>query len=52
MTKHILVVDDDAHICDVISFALEKADNAGKKVSGIKRHITLDINGLPHAMAV
>ncbi|PIE02044.1 MAG: two-component system response regulator CreB [Thiothrix nivea] len=26
MTKHILVVDDDAHICDVISFALEKAD--------------------------
>ncbi|HPQ97281.1 MAG: response regulator transcription factor [Thiothrix sp.] len=25
MTKHILVTDDDAHICDVISFALEKA---------------------------
>ncbi|MEZ5450768.1 MAG: response regulator transcription factor [Thiolinea sp.] len=26
MAKHILVADDDAHICDVISFALEKAD--------------------------
>jgi two-component system OmpR family response regulator len=25
MSKHILVADDDAHIRDVISFALEKA---------------------------
>ncbi|MEZ5536624.1 MAG: response regulator transcription factor [Thiolinea sp.] len=25
MAKHILVADDDEHICDVISFALEKA---------------------------
>lgn len=26
MAKHILIADDDEHICDVISFALEKAD--------------------------
>ena len=25
MTKHILVADDDPHILDIISFALEKA---------------------------
>jgi two-component system, OmpR family, response regulator len=30
MTKHILVVDDDGHIREVISFALEKA---GMKVT-------------------
>ena len=30
----------------------EKGYDAGKKVSGIKRHIVLDRNGLPHAMAV
>jgi IS5 family transposase len=24
----------------------------GKKVSGIKRHIAVDTNGLPHAIAV
>lgn len=30
----------------------EKGYDAGKKVSGIKRHIAVDILGLPHAVAV
>ena len=30
----------------------EKGFDAGKKVSGIKRHIAVDTQGLPHAMAV
>lgn len=30
----------------------EKGYDAGKKVSGIKRHIAVDTNGLPHAIAV
>jgi len=30
----------------------EKGYDAGKKVSGIKRHIAVDTNGLPHAVAV
>lgn len=29
-----------------------KGYDAGKKVSGIKRHIAVDTNGLPHAIAV
>lgn len=29
-----------------------KGYDAGKKVSGIKRHIAVDIEGLPHAIAV
>ena len=29
-----------------------KGYDAGKKVSGIKRHIAVDTQGLPHAMAV
>ncbi len=29
-----------------------KGYDAGKKVSGIKRHIAVDTNGLPHALAV
>ena len=29
-----------------------KGYDAGKKVSGIKRHIAVDIQGLPHAVAV
>lgn len=29
--------------------AREKGYDAGKKVSGIKRHIIVDTNGLPHA---
>jgi transposase len=32
--------------------AAEKGYDAGKKVSGIKRHIAVDTNGLPHAIAV
>ena len=32
--------------------AMEKGDDAGKKVSGIKRHIAVDTQGLPHALAV
>ena len=32
--------------------AQEKGYDAGKKVSGIKRHITVDTNGLPHAILV
>lgn len=29
-----------------------KGYDAGKKVSGIKRHIAVDMQGLPHAVAV
>lgn len=32
--------------------AQEKGYDAGKKVSGIKRHVTVDILGLPHAIHV
>ena len=32
--------------------AKHKGYDAGKKVSGIKRHIAVDTQGLPHAMAV
>lgn len=32
--------------------AKNKGYDAGKKVSGIKRHIAVDTNGLPHAMYV
>ena len=32
--------------------AEEKRYDAGKKVSGIKRHIAVDTQGLPHAVAV
>jgi len=32
--------------------AREKGYDAGKRVSGIKRHIVVDTNGLPHALAV
>ena len=32
--------------------ANEKGYDAGKKVSGIKRHILVDSQGLPHAIAV
>jgi len=32
--------------------AEEKGYDAGKKVSGIKRHIAGDTQGLPHAIAV
>src|SRR5580692_11170324 len=32
--------------------AEKKGYDAGKKVSGIKRHIAVDTNGLPHGIAV
>ena len=32
--------------------AEEKGYDAGKKVSGIKRHIAVDTNGLPHAILI
>lgn len=32
--------------------ATQKGYDAGKKVSGIKRHIAVDTNGLPHAVNV
>jgi transposase len=32
--------------------AMQKGYDAGKKVSGIKRHIAVDTNGLPHAISV
>ena len=32
--------------------AMEKGYDADKKVSGIKRHIAVDMQGLPHALAV
>lgn len=32
--------------------AEEKGYDAGKKISGIKRHIAVDTNGLPHAIHV
>ena len=32
--------------------ANQKGYDAGKKVSGIKRHIAVDTQGLPHAVAV
>ena len=32
--------------------AREKGYDAGKKVAGIKRHIVVDTQGLPHAIAI
>ncbi len=32
--------------------AEEKGYDAGKKVSGIKRHIAIDTNGLPHMIHI
>lgn len=32
--------------------ARQKGYDAGKKVSGIKRHIVVDTNGLPHALSI
>ena len=32
--------------------AHQKGDDAGKKVAGIKRHLTVDTPGLPHAIEV
>lgn len=35
-----------------VDTAEEKGYDAGKKVSGIKRHIFVDTNGLPHAIGI
>ncbi|GHU80981.1 hypothetical protein FACS1894191_7350 [Clostridia bacterium] len=42
----------DAQSVQNADTAEEKGYDAGKKVSGIKRHIAVDTNGLPHAIHV
>ena len=42
----------DAQSIKNTAYALNKGYDAGKKVSGIKRHIAVDTQGLPHAIAV
>jgi len=42
----------DAQSVQNADTAMEKGYDAGKKVSGIKRHIAVDTQGLPHALAV
>lgn len=42
----------DAQSVQNADTAQEKGYDAGKKVSGIKRHIAVDTNGLPHAIHV
>lgn len=42
----------DAQSVKNTSSAHHKGYDAGKKVSGIKRHIAVDTQGLPHAVAV
>ena len=42
----------DAQSVQNADTAAEKGYDAGKKVSGIKRHIAVDTTGLPHALLV
>lgn len=49
MTSFLIV---DAQSVKNTDSAEQKGDDAGKKVSGIKRHIAVDTQGLPHAIAV
>ena len=49
MTSFLIV---DAQSVKNTDTAEEKGYDAGKKVSGIKRHIAVDTQGLPHALAV
>jgi transposase len=42
----------DAQSVKNVHTARSKGYDAGKKISGIKRHIIVDTNGLPHAIAV
>ena len=42
----------DAQSVQNADTAQEKGYDAGKKISGIKRHIAVDTNGLPHAIHV
>lgn len=49
MTSFLIV---DAQSVKNTDSAEQKGYDAGKKVSGIKRHIAVDTQGLPHALAV
>jgi transposase len=49
LTSFIIV---DAQSVKNTDTAEEKGYDAGKKVSGIKRHIAVDTNGLPHGIAI
>ena len=49
LTRFIIV---DAQSVKNTDTAEEKGYDAGKKVSGIKRHIGVDILGLPHAICI
>ena len=42
----------DAQSVQNADTAMEKGYDAGKKVSGIKRHIAVDTQGFPHTLAV
>ena len=48
-TSYLIV---DAQSVKNTDTANQKGYDAGKKVSGIKRHIAVDTQGLPHAIAV
>ena len=49
MTSFLIV---DAQSVKTTGSAERKGCDAGKKVSGIKRHIAVDTQGMPHAVAV
>lgn len=49
MTSFLIV---DAQSVKNTDSADYKGYDAGKKVSGIKRHIAVDTQGLPHAIAI
>src|ERR1700733_14221541 len=49
MTSFLIV---DAQSVKNTDSAEEKGYDAGKKVSGIKRHIAVDTQGLPHAIYI
>ena len=49
MTSFLIV---DAQSVKKTDSAEQKGYDAGKKVSGIKRHIAVDTQGLPHAIAI
>ena len=49
MTSFLIV---DAQSVKNTDSAGQKGYDAGKKVSGIKRHIAVDTQGLPHAIAI
>ena len=42
----------DAQSVKNTAYAMDKGYDAGKKVSGIKRHIVVDTQGLPHAITI